>query len=55
MDTYGNYKNLDLLAHGGKYTTLDIIKKDNVCAVKSIVAELRKNGFDIDCQRRGNK
>lgn len=46
---------LDLLSQGGEYTTLDIIKQANVCAVNSIVAELRCNGFDIDCQRRGDK
>lgn len=46
---------LDLLSHGGEFTTLDIIKSANVCAVNSIIAELRQNGFDIDCQRRGDK
>ena len=45
----------DLLSQGGEFTTLDIIKQANVCAVNSIVAELRQNGFDIDCQRRGDK
>ena len=46
---------LDLLSQGGEFTTLDIIKEANVCAVNSIISELRQNGFDIDCQRRGNK
>jgi hypothetical protein len=46
---------LDLLSQGGEFTTLDIIKSANVCAVNSIIAELRQNGFDIDCQRRGDK
>ena len=46
---------LDLLSKGGEFTTLDIIRQVNVCAVNSIVAELRQNGFDIDCQRRGDK
>ena len=46
---------LDLLSLGGEFTTLDIIKNANVCAVNSIVAELRQNGFDINCQRRGEK
>lgn len=46
---------LDLLSQGGEFTTLDIIKSANVCAVNSIVAELRQNGFDINCQRRGEK
>jgi hypothetical protein len=46
---------LDLLSQGGDFSTLDIIKQANVCAVNSIVAELRQNGFDINCQRRGDK
>lgn len=44
-----------LLSQGGEFSTLDIIKQANVCAVNSIVAELRQNGFDIDCQRRSDK
>ena len=46
---------LDLLLQGGEYSTLDIIKQANVCAVNSIVAELRQNGIDINCQRRGER
>jgi DNA-directed RNA polymerase subunit RPC12/RpoP len=46
---------LDLLSRGGEFSTLDIIKKANVCAVNSIVAELRQNGFEISCQRCGDK
>jgi hypothetical protein len=46
---------LDLLSQGGDFSTLDIIKQVNVCAVNSIVAELRQNGFDINCQRQGDK
>jgi hypothetical protein len=46
---------LDLLSQGGEFTTLDIIRQAEVCAVNSIVAELRQNGFDITCQRRGEK
>lgn len=46
---------LDLLSQGGEFTTLDIIKQAGVCAVNSIVAELRCNGFEINCQRRGDK
>jgi hypothetical protein len=44
-----------LLAKGGEYTTLDIIYKAGVCAVNSIVSELRANGYDIQCERRANK
>lgn len=46
---------LDLLSQGGEFTTLDIIKQAEVCAVNSIVAELRCNGYGINCQRRGDK
>lgn len=46
---------LDLLSQGGEFTTLDIIKQANVCAVNSIIAEIRQNGYDINCQRRGDK
>lgn len=43
----------DLLLDGRKYSTLEIIRYANVCAVNSIVAELRANGFQIDCKRNG--
>ena len=46
---------LDLLSQGGEFSTLDIIRQAHVCAVNSIVAELRQNGFDINCQRKGDK
>jgi len=45
----------DLLAQSGELSTLEIIKQANVCAVNSIVSELRQNGYDITCQRRGEK
>jgi len=41
----------NLLGRGGEYTTLDII----LCAVNSIISELRANGYSIDCQRRADK
>jgi Helix-turn-helix domain len=44
-----------LLSKGGEYTTLEIIQKAGVCAVNSIISELRANGYDISCQRRANK
>lgn len=44
----------DLLASGREYSTLDIVKMANVCAVNSIVAELRENGCKINCVRRGD-
>lgn len=45
----------ELLKKGGEYTTLDIIQRAGVCAVNSIVSELRQHGYQITCQRRANK
>jgi len=46
---------LKLLAKGGEFTTLEIIQKAGVCAVNSIISELRQNGYQITCQRRNDK
>ena len=35
------------------HSTRDIMLKANVCAVNSCVSELRANGFDISCNRKG--
>lgn len=43
-----------LLSDGVPRSTMDIITQANVCAVNSIVAELRHNGVAIDCQRVGD-
>ena len=45
---------LSVLADGREYTTLDLMAFARVCAVSTAVAELRANGFDIRCQRRGD-
>lgn len=44
-----------LLGRGGEYTTMEIIQKAGVCAVNSIISELRQNGYDISCERRADK
>jgi hypothetical protein len=44
----------DLLLDGRPHTTLDIIKAANVCAVNSIISELRANGMKILCRRSGD-
>ena len=41
----------DLLAEGGEYSTMEICVRANVCAVNSIVAELRANGCAISCRQ----
>ena len=43
----------DLLSDGREYSTREIQRGADVCAVAVIVEELRKNGFDIECTRRG--
>lgn len=43
-----------LLADGRPRTTMDIVRAANVCAVNSIIAELRANGLRIACQRQGD-
>lgn len=35
-------------------STMQIIQRAKVCAVNSIVAELRANGYAITCRRRGD-
>ena len=45
---------LQVLSTGREYSTLDIIRRARVCAVNSIVSELRDNGVDIHCERRDN-
>lgn len=37
------------------HSTLEIVRKARVCAVNSIVAELRANGVSIKCQRRADR
>ena len=40
-----------LLADGREYSTMEIIELCDVCAVNSIVSELRLNGRNIDCRQ----
>lgn len=44
-----------LLADGKPHSTMEIIQRANVCAVNSIVSELRANGMAIDCRREGRR
>ena len=45
---------LRVLKDGDSHTTLDLIQEASVCAVNSIICELRMNGHDITCQRKGD-
>lgn len=33
-------------------TTLELIRAANICAVNAVVAELRENGCEIECEQR---
>lgn len=44
----------ELLADGREHTTLEIVQAAQVCAVNSIVSELRANGLQILCRRCGD-
>jgi len=37
----------DLLSDGGAYSTRQIVRSCDVCAVNSIISELRANGYKI--------
>lgn len=39
-----------LLSDGREYSTRDIMHRADVCAVSSVVAELRCNGIGVSCR-----
>jgi len=41
---------LALLSDGREHSTRDIIMRAQVCAVNSIIAELRANGLPVTCR-----
>ena len=43
-----------VLSTGRWYSTLELIILAKICAVSSVISELRRNGFDIECRRVGN-
>lgn len=45
----------NLLADGREYTTMEIVQIAGVCAVNSIIAELRHNGRQIKCRREDDR
>ena len=45
---------LNLLSDGQPHSTMDIVTGARVCAVNSIIAELREQGIAITCQRTAN-
>jgi len=49
-------KRVDMcLSDGAEHSTMDIIVTAGVCAVNSIIAELRDNGRKIKCRRVGDR
>jgi hypothetical protein len=44
-----------VLADGCEHTTYEIVHAAQVCAVNSIIAELRANGLRIACARRADR
>lgn len=45
---------LAVLMDKKRHSTRDLIRKANVCAVNSIISELRANGVQIECKREKN-
>ncbi len=43
---------LRVLEDGRPHSTRDLVVSADVCAVNSCIAELRANGYLIDCRRR---
>lgn len=41
------------LSKGVEMSTKELIQATGMCAINSIISELRDNGKDIRCQRRG--
>lgn len=37
---------------GGEISTLELSRKARVCAVSSVISELRRNGAVIDCRQQ---
>ena len=46
---------LAVLSDGHPHSTLEIIQVAEVCAVNSAIAELRMNGFRIECRQIGRE
>lgn len=44
----------DLLSTGKRFSTMEIIQYAKVAAVNSIISELRANGRQIKCERKGD-
>ena len=44
---------LAVLRQGGWYSTRDLVKQAEVMAINSAADELRANGFNVECERRG--
>lgn len=44
----------DFLIDGEWHSSRDIIVGANICAISAAISELRYNGCNVDCERRGD-
>ena len=51
MDSPRLQRALAVLRDGRAHTTRDLVVEAHICAVNSVVAELRANGIDISCRQ----
>ena len=45
---------LKVLKDKKRHSTLELIQTTGRCAINSIVAEIRQNGYKVECKREGN-
>lgn len=43
----------NVLKDGKSHSTLDLIRESGMCAINSIISELRRNGIGVKCERDG--
>ena len=48
-------RTLLVLQRGGWFSTRDLIRQADICAVNSCIAELRCNGYDIASENRNGR
>ncbi|MEM1077423.1 MAG: hypothetical protein AAGI09_02750 [Pseudomonadota bacterium] len=44
-------RTLRVLQQGGEFTTRQLVRQARICAVNSVIAELRANGCNITCRQ----
>ena len=46
---------LAVLADGAEHSTPDLVQRARICAVNSVIGELRCNGIEIHCRQTSNE